>query len=86
MKLREFRLADDYSCFFRSGGVCAGVSYAIGMRVWLVRVIWLFLAVIYEMIVGNHINIPTLIYILLWFVVPEWDMVPEDFEEVTGCS
>ena len=85
MKLREFRLADDYSYFFLSGGVCAGVAYAIGMRVWLVRMFWFVLAIISGALLG-YFNAAVIIYILFWMFVPDWPRTPEDFEEVTGSG
>lgn len=58
------------------GGVCAGVAYWFGIPVWLIRLVWVCVALFYGVGVG--------LYILLWIFMPTWDKTPTDYKEVTG--
>jgi phage shock protein PspC (stress-responsive transcriptional regulator) len=58
------------------GGVCAGVSYWLGVPTWLVRLVWSVLVLAY--------GFGALLYILLWIFMPLWDAVTGDYEERAG--
>ncbi|HEY4486148.1 MAG TPA: PspC domain-containing protein [Candidatus Paceibacterota bacterium] len=61
----------------RSGGVCAGIAYWLGIRTWIVR-----LAVFLFVLFGSGIGI--FIYLTLWIFLPKWEKTPEDYEEISG--
>jgi phage shock protein PspC (stress-responsive transcriptional regulator) len=56
------------------GGVCAGFGYWLKIPTWLIRVIWVALA-----LSGTGI----IAYILLWIFMPVTDEVPPDYDERT---
>lgn len=58
------------------GGVCAGLAYAVGWPVWLVRLAFVLLFLTF----GTGI----LAYALLWILAPKWTAIPEDFASRTG--
>ena len=58
------------------GGVCGGIAYWLGCPAWLVRLVWVYAAIFYG--VGG------VVYILLWILMPKWDEIPADYQEVTG--
>lgn len=60
------------------GGVCAGLGYYLGIRIWLVRIL-LFLFVLF---IAHFWGV--LLYILFWVFLPKWRETPDDFEEITG--
>ncbi len=53
------------------GGVCPGIAYWLGLPTWLIRLLFIVLE-LYP------------VYMILWFILPKEDGVPEDFAEVTG--
>jgi len=58
------------------GGVCAGFGYWFGVPTWVVRLVWTVLLLCYG--VGG------IVYVLLWILMPAWDIVPADYEERAG--
>ena len=59
-------------------GVCAGVSYATGIEVWIIRAICLI--AFFALTPG-----PVIIgYIVAALVLPEWDELPADYSDRTG--
>lgn len=58
------------------GGVCAGVSYWLGIPTWIVRLVWTCSVLFFGMGV--------VLYILLWIFMPKWDEPPQDYKEITG--
>jgi phage shock protein PspC (stress-responsive transcriptional regulator) len=58
------------------GGVCAGFAYWAGIQVWVMRLVWAYLFVVF--------GIGLLPYIILWIFVPKWKETPKDFYERTG--
>ena len=70
---RKFRRATERGKVL---GICAGFAYWMGVEVWIVRVLWLLLAVFS----GGYM---AFIY-LLFVVIPPWRETPPDFDTVTG--
>jgi phage shock protein PspC (stress-responsive transcriptional regulator) len=58
-------------------GVCSGIAYYAGVPSWLIRFIFLLLALM-------GCGIPVAAYIVFCIVLPRTDVVPEDFDEVTN--
>lgn len=58
------------------GGVCAGFAYWLGIPLWVVRLVWAFLAL--------GMGWGLLLYILFWIFMPEWEKTPADFKEVVA--
>ncbi len=73
--MKKFLLSNSHDWL---GGVCAGLAYAIGIPIWIVRVIWIFTVWYY----GTGI----FVYIVLTLVVDEWKEDPPDFEERIGLG
>ncbi len=57
------------------GGVCSGLAYWWGIPTWLVRIAF---------VLGIGSGGVVLMYGLMWFFIPEWNEVPEDYYDVTG--
>ncbi|HSD12558.1 MAG TPA: PspC domain-containing protein [Patescibacteria group bacterium] len=72
-ELVQFRLLDGPGWL---GGVCAAVAYRLGLPTWLVRLAWGALALFY----GTGV----LLYLLLWFFVPNAPRTPADYTRRTG--
>jgi phage shock protein PspC (stress-responsive transcriptional regulator) len=53
------------------GGVCAGLSYSTGIDVTIVRIFALA-----SFFLGGW---GAVLYVLLWWLAPEYDKVPEDY-------
>jgi len=65
------------------GGVLAGLAYSLGWPTWLVRLLF-FLAAI-STTVANFLGISlSVVYILLWIFVPNWQQTPADYVQRTG--
>lgn len=58
------------------GGVASGLAYAFGWPTWVVRLFWV-IAVL-------GLGFGTLLYVLLWILVPHWPVDPVDYADVTG--
>ena len=58
------------------GGICAGFAYFVGIEVWIVRVFW----IIFLLLSGGV----AILFYMLFLVVPKWENLPTDFDEVTG--
>jgi len=52
------------------------VAYWIGAPVWIVRLVWAFLAFGY--------GAGVLLYLLLWIFMPAWESTPPDYDERAG--
>jgi phage shock protein PspC (stress-responsive transcriptional regulator) len=57
-------------------GVCAGCAYAIGVPVWLIRILWVLTA-----FCGGFMAI---LYFLFAIFLPKWEKTPENFQDITG--
>ncbi len=57
------------------GGVCAGIAYYLGFKVWLVRLIVALLSL-------SSFGLSVVIYILFWVFTPEYMKVPEDISTI----
>ena len=58
------------------GGVCAAIAYRLSLPTWLVRLVWGGLAFFY----GTGV----VLYLILWFLVPEASRTPKDYTSRTG--
>jgi phage shock protein PspC (stress-responsive transcriptional regulator) len=56
-------------------GVCSGIAYALGVKVWLVRALF-FLACVFTGFIAFWI------YLILALCVPEWKVIPKDYLHV----
>lgn len=59
-------------------GVCAGISYACGIKLDIIRALMILALVLCTprfAIIG---------YIIAAIILPEWDELPEDYSERTG--
>lgn len=72
---RDLRLVKEDSIFL-AGGVCAGVSYCIGVSASQIRMLFIALIIVCKPVI--------VVYILLWYFLPAWEALPDDFTEVTG--
>ncbi|MBT4849760.1 PspC domain-containing protein [Candidatus Parcubacteria bacterium] len=73
LKSRSFRKIEDDHWI---GGVAAGLAYKLGVKTWIIRLLWAAALCYYGVGLG--------IYILLWIFVPSWDQDPEDYQEISG--
>ena len=71
--MRKLRRATEHSMI---AGICAGISYWLGIPTWLVRVVWGVALFFYGVGLG--------IYILLWIFMPTWDRTPNDYKDFAG--
>lgn len=74
-ELVQFKRLDGPGVF---GGICAAIAYRLGIPPWIVRVVWGATALFY----GTGV----LLYLVLWFFVPEADATPADYARRTGDS
>lgn len=58
------------------GGVCAGIAYWFGLPTWTVRLLFIVTAWFFA--------VSILVYLALWFLVPEADKLPKDYAARTG--
>lgn len=72
---RPLRLVSDFR-HEMVGGVCAGLAYYFGVQTWLVRAITLTLIF--------STGFAFFVYLVLWFLIPNWEETPDDFLLVTG--
>ena len=73
-KARKFRLLGKGEKWI--GGVCAGLAYWVGIQVWIMRLVWLWVFI--------FLGFGVIPYIIFWAFVPRWKETPEDFGEITG--
>lgn len=57
------------------GGVCAGIAYTFKLPTWLLRIIFLYFAIVCP-------GYTWLTYIILAIVLPSYNGIPEDYYEV----
>lgn len=69
---RPFRRTTEH---YWLAGVCGGLAYTFGIKVWIVRLA-MFLAV------WSSLSIVFWIYLALALFVPEWSNEPADFEQL----
>jgi phage shock protein PspC (stress-responsive transcriptional regulator) len=62
------------------GGVLSGIAYYFQIQTWIVRLIFVILAFVYDVEIGG-ISL-FLVYILIYFLAPEYEEDPTDYEEV----
>ncbi len=72
--MKQFRLIPEEGMV---GGVCAGIAYRLNLPLWLIRICWAGLV----LCAGTGV----LLYLALWFFVPDADRVPRDFTKRTGA-
>lgn len=73
MKIPNIKLLKKIDADSSITGVCAGIAYWLKIPVWLVRVL-LIIAVF-------NFNYVLFGYFLLAIFLPEYEMVPDDFEQ-----
>ena len=56
-------------------GVCSGIAYAAGMNVLFVRFLWVISIFVFTSAA------PIIVYLLVAIILPEWNALPEDYEE-----
>lgn len=55
-------------------GVCGGLAYAFGVSVWQMRILF------FVLFFGS--SSISFFYLMLAFVLPQWEKDPEDYREV----
>lgn len=60
-------------CFV--AGVCSGLAYQFECPLWMMRIVWFYLILLWPGIVLT-------LYVLLWMIVPEYKTEPHNFTEV----
>jgi phage shock protein PspC (stress-responsive transcriptional regulator) len=65
------------------GGVCAGLAYAFGCPVLLVRIVVLICMLGPEIIFGWLGGFLFVVYLIVWALCPKWDEVPVDYYKRT---
>lgn len=58
------------------GGICGGAAYWLELPAWVVRAV--LLVALFSAGVGFWL------YIALWLLMPQWDVDPSDYREVTS--
>lgn len=56
------------------GGVACGLAYALEWPTWVIRLLWLLLAL------GCGTGVLT--YLLCWILMPAWSETPKDYLQV----
>ena len=57
------------------GGICAGIAYYFNIPAWMVRLVFAFFLTFF--------GVGLVTYIFLYFFMPKWIEIPEDFDTVT---
>ncbi len=69
---RPFRRTEEH---YWLAGVCGGLAYTLGVKVWIVRLL-VFLAVWFSL------SIVFWMYLALALFAPKWSADPSDFEQL----
>jgi len=78
------RIPDNYN-EAALAGVCAGIAYWLGWPVRIVRLLWIMMVLLpFTASVLLHLIalwFAVLLYLGLWLFLPDWEDVPEDYED-----
>ncbi len=67
---REWKKINNHMFF----GVAAGLAYMLGIKTWIVRVIWTLLVL--------FSGIGIIPYLILAIFIPKWDKDPVDYSQI----